>query len=577
MINPAAVAQRLGSKAAVYFLATPAVAYPFDEAMPDETSVYGGSARSYPTGNAWHTNQRISMLRLAYSEAEGRDAVDLLAKDVEKMDPYAPPRTTSSTPVRANSPEIVAAEVAILLPPDGVLLKLADGMARIDTSVLAPGIGPERMFAPGQKLAGTVREGLLTITSGIHTVNEAVAHAPQGVIHPALVLNEKQIALFPGLVVRHTSAVEQGKVIAVRIELSGRADGKAWKVSPVENAEPGTVTEALSFCINAPPWISWSPNGREPAGEAELIAVAEPKVMTAELQPTPLLKVEAEPAYVADGSDLPVPVPQAATHTNIGSALELIRSTLHELDETNQRLQSEVTELRIGTERQKPSAPVPTPGAGGAALDRAQQQIALLTRERIEMAEDLTRALGDANTLAAENARLTHESERLRESILTERTRAARARQLSRDITAVGDTGPLFADRADQFRHEVYLEWVARIPASSKISMPLQAYGLDEGFIDSVESVQGIDRTKIIAVTVEVLTGIADSMPGREMHRLRTGAKGNTTFREHPIYGTAWRVSLQVNTASARRLHFWRGADGKVTFATVGVHDDMGI
>jgi hypothetical protein len=60
------------------------------------------------------------------------------------------------------------------------------------------------------------------------------------------------------------------------------------------------------------------------------------------------------------------------------------------------------------------------------------------------------------------------------------------------------------------------------------------------------------------------------------MHRLRGGLPG-TPCIEHPELGTAWRVALQVKTASARRMHFWRGNDGKVVFATVGVHDDMSI
>ncbi|RJU02964.1 hypothetical protein D6T65_02330 [Arthrobacter frigidicola] len=85
-INPAAFAKRLGSKASVYVLATPSVAYAFDEAMPDDTSVFGGAACSYPTGTAWQTNQRASMVRLAYSDAEAADAVDLIARDVDDMD-----------------------------------------------------------------------------------------------------------------------------------------------------------------------------------------------------------------------------------------------------------------------------------------------------------------------------------------------------------------------------------------------------------------------------------------------------------------------------------------------------------
>ncbi|WP_165968748.1 hypothetical protein [Arthrobacter crusticola] len=575
-IDPAAVARRLGNKATVYLLATPAVAYPFDEAMPEETSVYGGAARSYPTGTAWHTNQRTSVLRLAYSDTEARDAVDLLAQDIDKMDPYAPPVTTSSTPARSTVPDAVGCEVSMLLPPDGALVKLADGMARIDTSTLAPGIAPERLFTPGQKLTGTVRDGLLTITSGIHTVAEAVAHARAGTIHPALVLNEKRIALFPGLVVRHASPMTPGSVIAVRVELSGRADGKAWKFSTAQDPEPESITPALPFCVGAEPWIAWSPQAAQPRVEtAEFIEPADPQPGPEGEEPAP---AEDDVPGTADEVETPpASAPPAAPHTDVASALELIRTTLHDLDETNRRLEAETAALRHAASNQKPAGPVPSPGPGGAALDQAQRQVALLTRERIELVGDLTRALGDADTLAAENTALAHENERLRESVRTEQTRAARARQLSREISAGADTGPLFADPADQFRHEVYVEWATRIPAASKAEMPLADYGFTESFLPSVEKIQGVDRSKIVAVAVEVLTGIADTSSGRDMHRLRGGPKAGTGFIEHAEHGTAWRVALQVGTAAARRLHFWRGTDGKITFATVGIHDDMGI
>ena len=137
---------------------------------------------------------------------------------------------------------------------------------------------------------------------------------------------------------------------------------------------------------------------------------------------------------------------------------------------------------------------------------------------------------------------MVHENERLRESVRTEQTRAARARQLSRDISAAADTGPLFTDPVEQFRHEIYVEWTTRIPAAAKAEMPLAEYGLAEGFLPSVERIQGVDRTKIVAVAVEVLTGIADGSPGRDMHRLRNGPKVGTGYIEHPEYGTAWRV-----------------------------------
>lgn len=147
---------------------------------------------------------------------------------------------------------------------------------------------------------------------------------------------------------------------------------------------------------------------------------------------------------------------------------------------------------------------------------------------------------------------------------------------MSRDITDVADEGTLFKDPEDQFRHDIYLEWTTRIPAASKAETPLAEYGFADGFLASVEEIQGVEKSKIVAGAVEVLTGLADSMPGRDMHRLRDGHAG-AGFIEDPELGTAYRVALQVRTASARRLHFWRGGEGKVVFASVGLHDDMDI
>ena len=37
---------------------------------------------------------------------------------------------------------------------------------------------------------------------------------------------------------------------------------------------------------------------------------------------------------------------------------------------------------------------------------------------------------------------------------------------------------------------------------------------------------------------------------------------------------TCWRVSLQVKTPSARRLHYWVCADGSIELSSVRLHDD---
>jgi hypothetical protein len=144
---------------------------------------------------------------------------------------------------------------------------------------------------------------------------------------------------------------------------------------------------------------------------------------------------------------------------------------------------------------------------------------------------------------------MAHTVERLRDDVRKERARADRARLMSRDIDDVTDSGPLFNDPAEQFRHELYLEWAKRIPAGSKAETPLAEYGFADGYMTT----------------------------GRDMHRLRGGVAGTSGFVEDPELGTAWRAALQAKTASARRVHCWRGTDRKIVFATVGLHDDMDI
>lgn len=585
LIDPAALATRLGNGVDVYLLANAALAYDLQDKLPPDTSVYGGAARCYPPGTAWTRNSATSMVRLAYSEAEGRAAIDLLVEDVADMD-TAPVKVTSNSAPRPLAATEVEGTVSVILEPDGVLVKLDDGIARIDTSVLAPGIHPGLLFSAGQQIRGTIRDGLMSITSGIHTPADAASHAAKGLTVPALVASLKAVTLFPGLSVRHASGAPVGAVVAVRVDLSGKPDGKAWKLNTV--TDPGAVTDALPFIIGGDPWITWDPSAtipEAPASAANPASVEAPVAAPSTPAPVPLPSPPGSkpvtPIVAAAPAPEPEPVSAPVAHAHpavdeVFTALDTVRTRFENLSSENMRLTRELEALRQEADT-RPDVPVPSPAFGGAELERLRVRVALMTRERAEMVEDHGRDMADADDLAVENARLLHLNETLREQNRTERSRAARARQLTRDITDATDDSPLFADAGDQFRHEVYLEWATRIPAGSKAETPLAEYGFVNGFLKDVADIQGVDRSKIVAVAVEVLTGLADSMPGRDMHRLRGGLPGASNVVEHPAYGTAWRVALQIKTASARRMHFWRGTDGMIRFAAVGVHDDMGI
>lgn len=150
-------------------------------------------------------------------------------------------------------------------------------------------------------------------------------------------------------------------------------------------------------------------------------------------------------------------------------------------------------------------------------------------------------------------------------------------RQQSRHRSAAGvNLQGRFADPRQQLDFEVYMAWVTRIPAAEKADKPFKrdwAYGPD--FFASLEAVQGVDREKVAHVMLEVVLGLDRELASRGLHQLRTGEGGGDPKRRTAAGDTYWRVYLQTNTPSARRLHYVRRADGSVVFMRVGLHDDF--
>jgi len=60
----------------------------------------------------------------------------------------------------------------------------------------------------------------------------------------------------------------------------------------------------------------------------------------------------------------------------------------------------------------------------------------------------------------------------------------------------------------------------------------------------------------------------------RETHQLRAGDGGAPTLTREDG-ATCWRVALQINTPSARRLHFWQPPGRPPELSSVRLHDDF--
>src|SRR5690606_18697623 len=96
----------------------------------------------------------------------------------------------------------------------------------------------------------------------------------------------------------------------------------------------------------------------------------------------------------------------------------------------------------------------------------------------------------------------------------------------------------------------------------------------------SLRKLDGIDIDKVLEVCAQVAANMAHELPAREVHQLRAGSRGAGSRVRASDQAQAWRCSLQANTPSARRLHWWAvpGPEGQVIeFASVGLHDEFRI
>lgn len=167
-----------------------------------------------------------------------------------------------------------------------------------------------------------------------------------------------------------------------------------------------------------------------------------------------------------------------------------------------------------------------------------------------------------------------------------ERAAAAEAEvtALRREVRALRDqlaaataaVPPVFADPADQFGHEVYLTWLAQVSEPDRPAQQLRDYTLGAEFIASLDA-DLIDRDRVLALVVEILTRTVFTNRAREPHGLRTSSVGNAPQRERGDGALAWRAALRTRTPAAPRIHWWELPDGTVELAQAAHHDDYRI
>lgn len=177
---------------------------------------------------------------------------------------------------------------------------------------------------------------------------------------------------------------------------------------------------------------------------------------------------------------------------------------------------------------------------------------------------ELATATERASTLATENAAL-------RKTV----------RSLADQVTGLEERlhhRAVYADPARQLEHEIQLAWLTTYTEHDRQVYPLATYRFGADFVASVETIAGIERDKIVAACVDVLTRRAFEVNGRKARQMRTSEEGGAPVRVrvHDA-AVAWRCNLQTNTASARRMMWWQLPDGTIELAVVALHDDVGF
>ena len=107
------------------------------------------------------------------------------------------------------------------------------------------------------------------------------------------------------------------------------------------------------------------------------------------------------------------------------------------------------------------------------------------------------------------------------------------------------------------------------------LSHRLPDYDLGPLFAASVTALDDTEQATALKCVVDVLTDLARTLTSRRVHPLRTGAGGDDAPITRADGAVCYRASIEVSTASARRLHYWKLPNGRIELSRIVLHDDV--
>lgn len=528
--DPGTVARGLTDDADVATIATGEATFALENLLPPKSHVFNGAARSYPPDFGANPDWQRSLLRFPGRGTE--DLVeDALAQIVVRPVVVPVRRVWTSATVERLSGSVTG-NVARLADGQRVVV-VSDGLPSSVSlaDALVTG-GPVEGWLTGVDLApeperadlGRYVEGVVTLAR-VTKVTDLRANLILHPLAPEMTLRRR--AVVPGVDDGANEDVKVSDVLHV---------GQTVRVRVVD--EKGGIGLTLIGADDDLPFVPPLPilRGGTPWLRDGVDAVLEtPADTPSEVAP------DDEPAHVAGTVSPVAPAPAEAPVADAVSSRELalIREELAGLKDAFLRLGQEV---RAGTDLE--------------TLDQLRDENASLSGE-------LHRARVAQRDQAALNLRLRQEA------------RDARSARPEAQLNGARTEKSAWPDEESWLRHEIVATWAVRTGASDKQQYPLTDYVVGPRFLASMRELGDSYTEKVLRGVVDALTDRASEMNARQLHRLREGEGGSDPYVTRADGATCWRLSLEINTASARRLHYWQVPGGTIELSRVVVHDDI--
>lgn len=519
--DPEHIARELRGDADVVTITTGVATFTLEGLLPPKSHVFNGAARSYPPDFGGDPDWQRSLLRFPGRGDE--DLVDDALAQVQVV-PIAAPLRREWVRATVELVSGVTGNVArlgngerVMIVADGLppTLKLADAL-NVGEAVEGWLIGLDLAPEPALPDLSRFVDGTVTLARVVKVTDlrATLTLHPQA---PEITLRKRDVVPGADEGEGHDTTVSQivhvGQTVRARVT---RSAGKLG-LSLIDTDGDHPFVDPLPLLRGGTPWLREGVDAAPaaPAPAPTPAALADEGVAAAPL-PSPV----ATPA---------APVPELAD----------IRDEVAGLKDAFLRLGRE---LRAGTDLE--------------TLDRLRDESASLSAE-------LHRERGLRRERDQIIAGLRQE---LREA------RAARPDQQRTDTRTDWSDWP---DGEAWLRHEVINTWAARTAASEKRQYPLKEWIVGPKFLSSVAELGDTYTDKVLRTIVDVLTGRAEDIPARDLHRLRRGPGGNEPYVTRADGALCFRVSIESNTASARRIHYWQLPGGRIELSKAAIHDSF--